>query len=378
MQGSYDRGNQAVSAAVERLTVVAGPDAWTNYVVPEIYSNFFAQWTKCQAAKTMLGAAIEAGDWVFTSDPYAASNSTAITKSNLMDRMGVPTNWFDVTPRFNLAMETNGWRFIPTAMSNVVWTASDSSWSTTKVEALSQADGWIVNEDYNVTTSYYGSALLQCTNESQHADLVTALNNAAPAWMSDSINETYDVCALSPVGGSTTYDYGQTPSYSWSASVKVSDANINKTATWLAGPSSYRLEYLYREQVRGYWSSSRKSTRLSTTANDAPIARIDSYYYNGASFEDINVAGSTPASITTAYVDPLGESYGCATRIISVSLLADYVTYCSGTPYLYALSFNATNNVQDSGYTTQTGSGSGVDPEQCIHIWDFDWWGYFP
>jgi hypothetical protein len=120
-QGGYDRGNQALSGAVERLTVVAGPDAWTNYMTTNLYASYFSQWAKCDAAKRILSAAVVGGYYVFPTTNFIPDNAVYVGKSNLLARIGAPTNWWDVTPRFNLAMETNGWRLMPAAMSNVVW-----------------------------------------------------------------------------------------------------------------------------------------------------------------------------------------------------------------------------------------------------------------
>jgi hypothetical protein len=106
---------------VERLTVVAGPDAWTNYITTNIYASYFSQWAKCDAAKRILSAAVVGGYYVFPTTNFVPDNAVYVGKSNLLARMGAPTNWWDVTPRFNLAMETNGWRLMPAAMSNVVW-----------------------------------------------------------------------------------------------------------------------------------------------------------------------------------------------------------------------------------------------------------------
>ena len=119
-QGSYDRGNQALSGAVERLTVVAGPDAWTNYVTTNIWKDYFSQWAKCKESKVILKAAIESANWYYA-DAAEMPTGTLITATGLLARISAPTNWFDVTPRFNLSQDTNGWVLMPAAQSNVVW-----------------------------------------------------------------------------------------------------------------------------------------------------------------------------------------------------------------------------------------------------------------
>jgi len=123
MQGGYDRGNQVLSGAVERLTVVAGPTAWTNYATTNIWCDYFKQRTKCHAAKNILWASLPAGveKWVFTNADFSPTNYVTITRTGLLARCGLPTNWWAVTPYFNLATETNGFRFWPLVLSNMVW-----------------------------------------------------------------------------------------------------------------------------------------------------------------------------------------------------------------------------------------------------------------
>jgi len=118
--GSHDRGNQALSGAVERLTVVAGPWAYTNYMTTNLYASYFSQWAKCKTSKTILKAAVESANWYYA-DPASMPTGVTITATGLLARISAPTNWFDVTPRFNLSQETNGWALMPAAQSNVVW-----------------------------------------------------------------------------------------------------------------------------------------------------------------------------------------------------------------------------------------------------------------
>ena len=100
---------------------VAGPLAYTNYMTTNLYASYFSQWAKCDTAKRILSAAVVGGYYVFPTTNFVPDNAVYVGKSNLLARIGAPTNWWDVTPRFNLAMETNGWRLMPAAMSNVVW-----------------------------------------------------------------------------------------------------------------------------------------------------------------------------------------------------------------------------------------------------------------
>ncbi len=121
MQGGFDRGNQVLSGAVERLTVVLGATAWTNFATTNIFADYFKQRTKVVAAKAMIGAAVDTGRFVFPDDPYTPTGAVVVTKSNLAVRAGVGQDWWTNTPFFNLASDTNGFRFIPAVMSNVVW-----------------------------------------------------------------------------------------------------------------------------------------------------------------------------------------------------------------------------------------------------------------
>ena len=123
--GSYDRGNQALSGAVERLTVVYGPDYFTNYVTTNIWKDYFAQWQKCDAAKKILKASIDSGRWIYVDYADLPTNAT-MTATGLLQRVSAPTNWFDKTPRFNLAMEINGWVLFPAIMTNIVWMTGPS------------------------------------------------------------------------------------------------------------------------------------------------------------------------------------------------------------------------------------------------------------
>jgi len=126
--GSYDRGNQALSGAVERLTVVAGPNAWTNYITTNIWQSYFSQWAKCDAAKRILSNAVANTGWIYPAADWTPESFERVTHTGLLAKVGAPTNWWTSTPRFNLAMESNGWRFIPDIQSNIAWRTAPVSW----------------------------------------------------------------------------------------------------------------------------------------------------------------------------------------------------------------------------------------------------------
>jgi hypothetical protein len=133
---AHERGNEALSGAVERLTVVAGPNAWTNYITTNIWASYFSQWSKCQAAKNMLKAAVDTPyynetsglgvRWVEPVTNWNPGTAVKVTATGLLTKIGAPADWWTNTPRFALAVATNGWRFIPAAMSNV--TTYQESW----------------------------------------------------------------------------------------------------------------------------------------------------------------------------------------------------------------------------------------------------------
>lgn len=234
MQGSYERGNQALSGAVERLTVVAGPMAWTNYAVTNIYASWFSQYAKCQAAKNMTGAAVDGGYWVYPSTNYSPDTSQTVTRSNLLARYSLPTNWFDVTPRFNLAMETNGWRFYDALSSNVVWMTSPahSEWSNSVTlyatnsyptnilsEAWAQASGnWHIRTNASFiggpgadSVSYFSGGNYEVSLFREYGDVFVsnlflfAVN--AQATNKDAVSTLYALTSIPNVYGSVEGDY---------------------------------------------------------------------------------------------------------------------------------------------------------------------------
>ena len=117
--GSFERGNQALSGAVERLTVVAGPDAWTSYCSTNIFASYFSQYAKLAATKAMLKAAIEADVYFTPTNAYPLDSGSNWTTAALASHVGAPSTWWTNTPHFNLAMDSNGWMFIPAIESNM-------------------------------------------------------------------------------------------------------------------------------------------------------------------------------------------------------------------------------------------------------------------
>jgi hypothetical protein len=149
---------------VERLTVVAGPWAYTNYMTTNLYASYFSQWAKCDTAKRILSASLADGKWVYPAGSYAPDTLAVVNKSNLLAKFSLPTNWWDVTPRFNFAMETNGWRFIPAVASNVVWAVAIQGEDTVGVtnEARYYGHGETntsLADAYNLSISDYSAAV---------------------------------------------------------------------------------------------------------------------------------------------------------------------------------------------------------------------------
>ena len=123
MEKSFDRGNQALSSAVERLTVSVGPQAWTNYITTNLWASYFSQGTKLKASKNMLKAAVDSGGWVRPVSPWHPTSSIPVTASNLLVWAGAPSGWWTNHPYVNVAGVSNGWRFWPDVASNVQWQA---------------------------------------------------------------------------------------------------------------------------------------------------------------------------------------------------------------------------------------------------------------
>jgi hypothetical protein len=123
-QGSYDRGNQAMSGAVERLTVSVGPQAWTNYITTNIWAGYFSQASKLKASKNMFKAALNGATWVRPVTNYTPEISETVTESNILAWCGAPAGWWTNHPYGNIANSSNGWRFLPDVASNLVWASS--------------------------------------------------------------------------------------------------------------------------------------------------------------------------------------------------------------------------------------------------------------
>lgn len=124
-----ERANQALSGAVERVTVSMGASAWTNYITAKLYESYFSQATKCRAVKAMLAAAIEAPTssklWVFPDADVSPTNYTRVTLTGMVARIAAPADFWTVTPSFalwgasNSTFVSNGWMLIPDVLSNM-------------------------------------------------------------------------------------------------------------------------------------------------------------------------------------------------------------------------------------------------------------------
>jgi len=126
-QGSYDRGNQAMSGAVERLTVSVGPDAWTNYITTNIWAGYFSQASKLRASKNMFKAALNGATWVRPVTNYTPETAQTVTESNILAWCGAPAGWWTNHPYVNIANSSNGWRFLPDVASNLVWVITEKT-----------------------------------------------------------------------------------------------------------------------------------------------------------------------------------------------------------------------------------------------------------
>lgn len=122
---SYDRGNQALSSAVERLSVSVGSQAWTNYMTTNLWASYFSQGAKLKTSKLMLKAAVDAGSWVRPDSGWTPDSSVSVTASNILSWAGAPNGWWTNHPYVNLAASSNGWRYLPYIASNIVWRSVD-------------------------------------------------------------------------------------------------------------------------------------------------------------------------------------------------------------------------------------------------------------
>ena len=161
---SFERGNQALSGAVERASVTTSPKIWTNVTYSSLYGNWFSQRTKCVAAKTILSNAVAYGAWIFPTNSYNPDMGMRVTHSNLLARVGAPTNWWVSTPWFNLASESNGWRFMDSIQSNVVWTEAQVDYYPVTFTNTAQMMKFNVRPDEYGYPSYYEEDALSKTN----------------------------------------------------------------------------------------------------------------------------------------------------------------------------------------------------------------------
>jgi len=163
MEKSFDRGNQALSSAVERLTVSVGPQAWTNYITTNLWASYFSQGSKLKASKNMLKAAVDAGGWVRPATNWTPETSESVTASNLLAWVGAPAGWWTNHPYVNVAGVSNGWRFWPDVASNVVWKAREwgylggwtpeVAWSNTTYGYWTGTDTNSLQDAYNAAAS---------------------------------------------------------------------------------------------------------------------------------------------------------------------------------------------------------------------------------
>ena len=156
----FERGSQSLSGAVERLAVVSGPMAYTNYATTNIFKDHYSQWARCQAAKNILRAAVDTGMYLYA-DAGLMPTGAVITASGLLSRIGAPPNWWTNTPHYNLASETNGWMLIPNAMSNVVWVKAHGWGHTNDIYAVSVVySGTSYDDAYASAQSVYPESII--------------------------------------------------------------------------------------------------------------------------------------------------------------------------------------------------------------------------
>lgn len=149
----FTRGNQVLSGACERASVCLAK-SWTNSLPSATwYNNWFIQRRKLASAKTIINNCLTAQcQWIKPDTNNATPETwTVVTKSNLLAWVGAPTNYLDSTPWFNLASSSNGWMFMPSIQSNLVWLAGSFDYSVS-VQSFRMAQAGITN---NHASSYY-------------------------------------------------------------------------------------------------------------------------------------------------------------------------------------------------------------------------------
>lgn len=129
VQGGYSRGNEALSGAVERLTVTHGSDAWTNFITTNIWADYFSDWAKLNSAKGMMKQSLESSTayadwyadvrWIVPTNYNHLTNAVTLGKQNLLQNCAAPSNWFEVTPHTGMSSSSNGWMFFDTIISNM-------------------------------------------------------------------------------------------------------------------------------------------------------------------------------------------------------------------------------------------------------------------
>ena len=257
---SFERGNQALSGAVERASVTTSPKIWTNSTYSSLYGKWFSQRTKCVAAKTILSNAVAYGAWIFPTNSYNPDMGMRVTHSNLLARVGAPTNWWVSTPWFNLASESNGWWFMDSIQSNLVWTEAPVDYYPVTFTNTAQMMKFNVRPDECPVgyPSYYEESDLSMTNV-----LYLNARGTADSPIHGETNSWLDSKMV--VDGLFRYIYSDV--LWWNPYVKPS--------TWPAGYPKPNL--LFTESFNAYTVAARPTAQVSGGAY--PVYS-DSYNYS--------------------------------------------------------------------------------------------------
>lgn len=125
--GAHDRGNEALSGAVERLTVAVGTQAWTSYMTTNLYASYFSQATKLRIAKSMLSNSVATGVWVQRDDSALGTNEPSswpmvvLNHSNVLAFAGASSNFWANNPSVAVATHPDGYVSYPSVASSIVW-----------------------------------------------------------------------------------------------------------------------------------------------------------------------------------------------------------------------------------------------------------------
>ena len=185
--------------------------------------NYFTQHGKLAAVKSALLASLAYTTWVYPVQGDCPTNEL-VTKSNLIAKTSAPTNWFEVTPYFNLAMDSNGWMFVPQILSNLVWivetapvgaltnysngTFGSSGVGDTYSNAyLDAVNNWYTTSTQALITSYATTFYFEtnrATLKRSTADLYVSSVMNSEHVQRDSIIDIYNYFTLATPGG--TYD----------------------------------------------------------------------------------------------------------------------------------------------------------------------------